>query len=536
MSEMAGVGGIQITAPADQRYDSILTPEALGFVAALCRRHQAQLQALLAARAERQAAFDAGALPDFLPETRAIRDGDWTVAPIPADLQDRRVEITSPVDRKLIINALNSGAQGYMADFEDSATPSWRVMMAGQVNLRDAVAGTITYAHPESGEHYALNTQTAVLHVRPRGLHMVEPNIQVDGQPAAAALVDFGLFLFHNAARLAEQGSGAYFYLPKLQSHHEAHWWRDVFEHAQAALGLQRGAIKATVLIETLPAAFEMDEILHALRDYAVGLNCSRWGYIFSTIKTLRAHDDRVLPDRQALGMDQHFLDSLSRLLCHTCHKRGALAIGGMANWVPVNNDPAANEKALDKVRADKRREIDIGYDGTWVAHPALVPVVAEVCAGSGAAKAADGAATCAVTTDDLLGRPTGEITEAGLRNNIGVCVQYIEAWLGGQGAVALYNLMEDAATAEICRVQVWQWLHHPGAALADGRAVTRELFESVLAEELDIIQAEVGHERFASGRFDAAGKLMHGLCTGDDCADFLTSAASEWLLRAQER
>lgn len=512
---------------SDGSFDSILTPEALAFVVELCRGHKPRLNELLAARSARQGDFDAGQLPDFRIDTQAIRDGDWRVADIPKTLQDRRVEITSPPERKLIINALNAGAQGYMADFDDSACPSWPVMMRGQVNLRDAVAGTITHTDADTGEAYALDAHTTQLHVRPRSLHLEEPNVPVDGQPAVAALVDVGLFLFHNAAPLAQQDAWPCVYLPKLHSHLEAQWWADVFKTAETELGLASGRIKATVIIETLPAAFEMDEILHALRQHAVALSFGRWGTIFSTIKTLRAHTDRVLPGRQQLGMDQPFLDSVSKLLCRTCHRRGALALGGMANWVPVHNDEAANDKALDKVRDDKRRELDNGHDGTWVAHPALVPVAAEVFDALDAPNQLDRTLDWAITADDLLARPSGEILEADLRNNIGVWVQYIEAWLGGQGAVALYNLMEDASTAEICRVQVWQWLHHPEATLADGRTVTSALFESVLAEELEIIRAEVGDARYEAGRFDEAAAHLSTLCLAEQCAESFTDVVT---------
>lgn len=523
-------GGYAVVGPTDADFACILTPEALGFVATLCRQHRPQLIELLAARKTRQARFDAGELPAFLADTQAIRDGDWRVADIPPALQDRRVEITSPPERKLVINALNAGAQGYMADFDDSACPIWPVMMRGQVNLRDAVAGSIDYTHPETGERYALGKQTTVLHVRPRSLHLAEPNLMVDDRPAIAALVDAGLFLFHNAANLVQQGSGPSFYLPKLESHHEAAWWAAVFSTAEASLGLTAGSIKATVIIETLPAAFEMDETLHALRDHAVGLSCGRWGSIFSATKALRAQPDRLWPGRQQLGMDQQFLDSLSKLLCQTCHRRGTLAIGGMANWVPVHNDEAANAKALGRIRADKQRELDNGHDGTWVAHPALVPTAAEVFHALDGQNQLQRPLDWGVTTDDLLAPPTGEILEADLRNNMGVFVQYIEAWLGGQGAVALYNLMEDASTAEICRMQVWHWLNHPAAALADGRSITAELFEAVLAEELDIIRAEVGDERYASGHFEAATQLMRELCTAQICAEFFAEAAGAML------
>lgn len=518
-------GDVTVAGPVDGELTDLLTPNALAFVGKLVCNHQARLRQLLEARELQQAKFDAGALPGFLPETQAIRDSDWRVAAIPPALLDRRVEITSPPERKLIINALNAGAQGYMADFDDSACPNWPTMMAGQRHLRDAVAGAIDYTHPDTGERYTLGQQTAVLHMRPRSLHLAEPGLAVGGQPAPAALVDVGLFLFHNAATLIEQGRGPFVYLPKLESHHEAAWWAEVFATAGAALDLASGSIKATVIIETLPAAFQMDEILHALRQHAVGLSCGRWGSMFSATKVLHAQPARRWPGRQQLGMDQRFLDSLSKRLCQICHRRGALAIGGMANWVPVHNDEAANTKALERIRADKQRELDNGHDGTWVAHPALVTTAAAVFEALDGPNQLKRQLDWGVTADDLLAMPAGEILEADLRNNIGVFVQYIEAWLGGQGAVALYNLMEDASTAEICRVQVWHWLQHPDAALADGRAITAELFDTVLAEELEIIRAEVGDERFDSGRYHQAAGYMRALCMAPKCAAHFTDA-----------
>lgn len=520
------IGGALMRSHTDPRYDAILTPEAVAFVAALNREFASATQALRERRRARQAGLDAGALPEFSDAGADVRAGDWTVAPIPAQLQDRRVEITGPAsDRKLVINALNAPVRGYMADLEDSQSPGWQGLLQGQLNLRDAVAGRMEHTDPETGRHYVLGDQPAMVLVRPRGLHLPEPRLRVDDQPAVAGLVDAGLFLFHNARALLDKGSGPYLYLPKLDGRDDACLWNDVLNRVQDELGIPRGTIKVTVLIETLPAAFEMDEILFELRTHAVGLACGRWGYMASAIKTLRGHAGYRWPGRQQLGMDQHFLDSLSKLLCRTCHRRGALAMGGTANWVPVHNDAAANDKALARVRADKRRELDNGHDGTWVAHPGLVDVAAEVFDTLDGPNQLTRALDWEIGADDLLAPAEGDITEADLRNNIGVFVQYLEAWLRGQGALALYNLMEDAATAEICRVQVWHWIAHPEAVLADGREVTAELFEAVLAEELEIIQAEVGEQRYADGRFDEAARLMHTLCTAETCAEFFADA-----------
>jgi len=488
----------------------------------LARAFEPRRRGLLAQRGERQRRLSGGELPDFLPETRAVREAAWTVAPIPPDLIDRRVEITGPVDRKMVINALNSGARVYMADFEDSNAPTWRNNIEGQLNLRDAVRRTIEYVGPDKKKTYTLAARTATLFVRPRGWHLVEKHVTVDGQAISASLFDFGLFLFHNAAALLARGTGPYFYLPKLESHLEARLWNDVFNFAQDELAIPRGTIRATVLIETILAAFEMDEILYELRDHSAGLNCGRWDYIFSVIKKFRHRPDFVLPDRARVTMDRPFLRAYVDLLVRTCHRRGVHAMGGMAAQIPIKDDPAANAAALEKVRADKRREVTAGHDGTWVAHPALVPIAMEIFN-----DAMPGPHQIAVTRDDvrvsardLLAVPDGEITEAGLRTNIDVGVQYLESWLRGVGCVPIYNLMEDAATAEISRTQVWQWVRH-GAKLADGRPVTAGLVQKILAVELDRLGGGGG-----GGRFELAARLFGEIATGAECPDFLTTVA----------
>ena len=463
---------VLLTASADGQAQ-LLTPGALEFLAGLHRGFEPLRQRRLAERLERQRGFDAGRLPDFRDDTRAIRDGDWKVAPLPDALRNRRVEITGPVDPKMVINALNSGANCFMADFEDSTSPTWANLVLGQRVLRKAVAGTLDWMAPDGARHYTLRPfeEQAVLLVRPRGWHLEEKHVLVDGQPMSASLFDLGVFAFHNAAALAAKDRGPYFYLPKLECMEEAALWNDVFDHVEQALGLPAGQMKATVLIETLPAAFEMDEILHALRGRIVGLNCGRWDYIFSYIKTLRAHPDRVLPERGQVTMDQSFLRAYSELLIQTCHRRGAHAMGGMAAQIPISGDAAANDAALAKVRADKLREVRAGHDGTWVAHPALIPLARtvfdermptshqqhvtrdDVCVGQA----------------DLLRAPIGTVTRAGFDNNVEVCVRYLAAWLDGNGCVPIHWLMEDAATAEIARTQLWQWLHHERIAKAAG-------------------------------------------------------------------
>ena len=510
----------------------MLTPDALAFVGDLVRRFAPRIRELLERRRAAQARFDAGATPDFLAETASVRSDGWTVAPEPADLQDRRVEITGPVDRKMIINALNSGAQVFMADFEDANSPTWANVVTGQANLMDAVRRTITYTS-EGGKQYALNESIATLLVRPRGFHLLERHCLVDGQPIPAMLFDFGMYFFHNAAALIAAGTGPYFYLPKLQSHLEARLWNDVFVRAQEALGIARGTIKATVLIETLPAAFEMDEILYELRDHSTGLNCGRWDYIFSSIKTLRNDPAFVLPDRGQVTMETPFLRAYVRLLIRTCHRRRAHAMGGMAAQIPIKDDPRANDAALEKVRADKLREVREGHDGTWVAHPALVDIAKRIFdQGMPAPNQLDRLRDdVRVTAAEMIESPTGTRTEAGLRLNIRVGIRYLEAWLGGQGAVPIYNLMEDAATAEISRTQIWQWLHH-GAALDDGRVVTHALVDQLTGEEFSRIRDEVGDARFESGHFDEARALFTQVATSSELQDFLTIPAYEVLTR----
>ncbi|NUM55522.1 MAG: malate synthase A [Candidatus Hydrogenedentes bacterium] len=523
--------GIAIRASLSPDFESILTPDALRFVARLVRLAEPRRQELLARRASRQRAFDAGQLPDFLPETNSVRDGDWTIAPTPADLQDRRVEITGPVDRKMVINALNSGAKMFMADFEDSHSPTWDGTIEGQINMRDAVDRTITYRSPE-GKSYKLNETIATLLVRPRGWHLNEKHFIVDGKPAPGGIFDFGLYFFHNAKNLIARGTGPYFYLPKLESHLEARLWNDVFCLAQDELGIPRSTIKATVLIETIPAAFEMDEILYELREHSAGLNCGRWDYIFSCIKRFKNHPARVFPDRAQVTMTTHFMHSYSLLAIKTCHRRGAHAIGGMAAQIPIKNDPAANEAALAKVRADKTREATDGHDGTWVAHPGLVPIAMEEF--DKVMKTPNQIHRMRedvnVTAADLLAMPEGQITEHGLRVNASVGIQYMEAWLRGTGCVPLYNLMEDAATAEISRAQVWQWVHNPRGVLNDGRKVTIELFRQIVKEELEKIRIEVGDTRYSGGKYELAARMFDEIIANEQLEEFLTLRAYEQL------
>src|SRR5467141_3544467 len=524
------IRGVQILAPAHPAQGRVLTPVALEFIVELQRRFNPRRVELLAARVERQKRLDAGEKPDFLPETKSIRESAWTVAPIPADLQDRRVEITGPVDRKMIINALNSGAKVFMADFEDSNTPTWSNQIEGQANLMDAVRRTITYADPATGKNYKLNERTAVLLVRPRGWHLPEKHVLVDGEPMSGALFDFALFFFHNAKDLLARGTGPYFYLPKIESHLEARLWNDVFVHAQAKLGLPKGTVRATVLIETIMAAFEMDEILWELRDHSAGLNCGRWDYIYSFIKKFAEDPNCVMPDRGQVTMTSHFLSSYSLLLIKTCHRREIHAMGGMAAQIPIRDDPQANEAAMDKVRADKQREAGDGHDGTWVAHPGLVAIAKEIFdrempqANQIARKRQD----VHVTASDLLAVPKGTITEAGLRQNLNVGIGYIEAWLRGIGCVPLYNLMEDAATAEISRAQLWQWVHHH-AVMDDGLPVTAEMVDAVIADELERAEATVDAQRYTA--YTKAAALMRELIRAPKFMDFLTVPAYERVL-----
>ena len=521
------IPGIQLPLEQPNLYDRILTPPAIGFVAHLHRKYEQRRRDLMKARAERQALLDAGkASFGFLPETRPIRDGAWTIAPVPPDLEDRRVEITGPVERKMVINALNSGASTFMADFEDSSTPTWDNMVRGQINLRQAVDRTIGFKSPD-GKCYQLNEKTATLIVRPRGWHMLERHVLVDGDPVSASLFDFGLFFFHNAEKLVANGSGPYFYLPKIESHLEARLWDHVFNEAESRMNLPRGTIKATVLIETLPAAFEMDEILYELRDHSAGLNCGRWDYIFSCIKKLR-RSDFVFADRAQVTMTAPFLRAYCQLLVKTCHRRNAHAMGGMAAQIPIKGDEVANDAAMAKVRADKEREASDGFDGTWVAHPGLVPIAKHIFdrampeANQIHRKRED---VCVKPADLLAFGPAGPITEQGLRTNINVSLQYVGSWLAGQGCVPINHLMEDAATAEISRSQIWQWIRSPRGELSDGRKVTVELFRRLLGEELRKVSSLPGA---STAKFDEAAWLLDRLVANDEFVDFLTEPAYE--------
>jgi malate synthase len=529
------VAGVEVRGRMGPRYGEILTRDALAFLAELHRHFDGKRTELIAARAERQKRFDAGELPEFPRETKHIRDDDsWRVAPIPADLKDRRVEITGPVDRKMIVNALNSGATHYMADFEDANAPTWANNLEGQINLKDRWAGKIDFTDPASKKRYAVGPNPAVLIVRPRGWHLPEAHLTVDGKPIAGALFDFGLYFFHNAKAQLARGTGPYFYLPKLESAREARLWNDVFMFAQEQLGIPPGSIKATVLIETLPAAFEMDEILWELRDHIAGMNAGRWDYIFSFIKTFAKSKDArfVLPDRSQVVMGQAFLGAYASLLVRTCHRRGAHAMGGMAAQIPIKNDPAANEAAFGKVRADKEREVREGYDGTWVAHPDLVPVAKEVFDRMlpQPNQVSRVRLHVNVLRDDLLKIHEGTKTEAGFRLNIRVGVQYIEAWLRGRGAVPIYNLMEDAATAEISRAQIWQWLK-AGAELEGGVKATPAFFERALQEEMQVVMREVGAANYARGRFPDAIRLFRELSLSEEFVPFLTIPAYELIV-----
>jgi len=504
----------------------VLTAEASAFLRKLATQFEPRRQELLARRRVVQQEIDNGKLPDFLPETAEIRQGDWKVAAIPNDLRDRRVEITGPVDRKMIINALNSGANVFMADFEDSNSPTWSNNIEGQRNLRDAVRGSIEYVSPE-GKKYQLGANRATLVVRPRGWHLNEKHFEVEGEPISASLFDFGLFFFHNAADLLSQGTGPYFYLPKMESHLEARLWNDVFCFAQDELEIPRGSIRATVLIETILAAFEMDEILYELREHSAGLNCGRWDYIFSFIKKFRAHPEFVLPDRSLVTMEAPFLSAYVELLIQTCHRRGIHAMGGMAAQIPIRNDAAANEQALDKVRRDKLREVKAGHDGTWVAHPGLVPVAKQIFDQymPEPNQIAKQRVNRTIKAQDLLAVPEGDITEAGLRWNIDVGLQYLHSWLQGSGCVPIYNLMEDAATAEICRAQVWQWVRH-GAHLKDARLVTEALVKEIIAQRTEELSSGSGNDE----KLRQAANILEELTTGREFPDFLTLASYDLL------
>jgi malate synthase len=532
MKNVSHPPGVEVRGEIKPQYRDILTPQALAFTAKIARKFEARRRELIALRAERQAEFDAGKLPDFLPATRHIRNGDWTVAPMPRDIQDRRVEITGPTDRKMVINALNSGSNVFMADFEDSNTPTWENVIEGQINLRDAVNRSISYESPE-GKRYALAERIATLFVRPRGWHLAERHVLVDGAPVSGAIFDFALYFFHNAKNLVARHSGPYFYLPKMESHLEARLWNDIFVSAQLELGLPVGTIKATALIETVLAAFEMDEILYELKDHSAGLNIGRWDYIFSCIKKFRSRDEFCLADRAHVTMTSPFLRAYALLLVKTCHRRNTFAMGGMAAQIPIKNDVAANEAALEKVRADKLREATDGCDGTWVAHPGLVSVAREVFDRHmpGPNQIDRKRDDVNVTAADLLEfQPERPITEAGLRNNISVGVQYLGAWLAGNGCVPVYNLMEDAATAEIARSQIWQWIRNPRGVLDDGRKVTRELVSRLITDELPRIRKMLGESGWRGGRYDEAAALFTDITLSESYTDFLTLPAYEML------
>ena len=519
---------VQVLGEIPQECEEILTPPALDFVAALAREFEPTRQSLMEARSQRQAGIDAGDSPDFLTETQSLRQSDWQVPPAPRDLSNRRVEITGPSsNRRMVINALNSGAQVYMTDFEDAHSPGWLQTLKGQINVRDAVRGTISDQTPD-GRQYRLNEETATLCVRPRGLHLPERHVLVDGRPLAGSFFDFGLTLFHNARKQLEQGTGPYFYLPKLQSHHEARLWNDIFEFAEDSLDLPQGAISPTVLIEHILAAFEMEEILHAFRDRPCGLNLGRWDYIFSYIKTFPQRPGSVFPDRAQVTMATHFLLSAAELLVHTCHKRGAHALGGMSAYIPRRDDPQANELAMAQVRADKEREASQGFDGAWVAHPGLVAPVLDVFQG---AFQGDNQLSripeVKITAEDLLQVPQGEVTEAGLRSNIGVTLQYLDAWIQGNGAVGINGLMEDAATAEISRSQLWQWLR-TGTQLSDGREVTENLYLHCRTEEVAKLLETPGRQK--PGALDKAVELLDYLVASPSFVEFLTAPGYRYL------
>ncbi len=522
---------IEVLGPEVPRAGEVLTPLALQLLSSLHRRFNARREELLRARLERQGELDAGALPDFLPATAAVRSAEWRVAPVPADLLDRRVEITGPVDRKMIINALNAPVRAFMADFEDSCSPTWENVIRGQVNLNDAVRRTISYADAATGKVYRLAERTATLIVRPRGWHLPEKHLRMNGEAVSASLCDFALFIANNHEALAARGTGPDYYLPKIESHLEARLWNEVFVATEEALGIRRGTIKATVLIETVLAAFEMDEILFELREHCAGLNCGRWDYIFSFIKKFRNRRDFLLPDRAAVTMERHFLKSYVDLLIHTCHRRGVHAMGGMAAQIPIRDDPGANEAAMARVRSDKLREARAGHDGTWIAHPGLAAIASEafeaVMPGPNQLKVLR--PEVRVSARDLLTVPDGEITEEGLRASIRVGVQYLEAWLRGNGCVPLYHLMEDAATAEICRAQLWQWLRH-GARTRDGEPITVERFDRLLTRELDRIHDEVGAARLTHGVFPTAVRLFEQMIKSESFDEFLTLPAYELL------
>ena len=524
--------GLELLRPVTGEQAEILTPDALEFFAALQREFNPRRLELLEARRQRKGALDRGELPGYQPDTEAIRQAPWQVSPVPEDLRNRRVEITGPVDRKMVINALNSGANCYMADFEDAHSPTWNATLEGQKNLCDAVRGTVEYSSLD-GKHYKLNPQVATLLVRPRGWHLTEKHIRVGRQPASASLFDFAIYFFHNARARLGRGSGVYFYLPKLEHHLEARLWNDIFVRAQQALDIPQGTIKATVLIEHILATFQMEEILYELRNHSAGLNCGRWDYLFSYIKTFARKAEFLVPDRAQVTMTTPFMRSYALSCIKTCHKRGAFAMGGMSAYIPVKSDPVANEKALHQVREDKRREATDGHDGTWVAHPGLVKVAKEEfdkVLGDKPNQIDRQRLDVSATAEQLIAVPTGTLTENGLRTNIRVGIQYLEAWLGGLGCVPLYNLMEDAATAEISRTQVWQWVHNPRGFLEDGRRVTLPLVRQLIGEELERIRRERGDERYRTGNFQAATQLFDDLIGSDQLEEFLTLKAYDLL------
>ena len=533
MTQYTPPAGMKITGTFKPEYADVLTPDALEFLAKLHRQFDARRVELLGRRAQRQKELDAGKLPDFLPETQPIRQADWTVAPVPADLQDRRTEITGPTDRKMVINALNSGAKMYMADFEDSNTPTWSNQVLGQVNMRDAVRKSISFTSPE-GKQYKLGSTIATLLVRPRGWHLTEQHVIVDGQPMSGALFDFGLYFFHNAKERIAQKSGIYLYLPKMESHLEARLWNDAFVFSQTELGVPQGTVKATVLIETILAAFEMDEILYELREHSAGLNCGRWDYIFSCIKKFRNSEDFILADRNLVTMTSPFMRAYSLLLIKTCHKRGAFAMGGMAAQIPIKSDALANDAAMAKVRADKEREANDGHDGTWVAHPGLVAMAQEAFdkVMTTPNQIAKQRPDVNMLASDLLDfKPQGPITESGLRTNINIGIQYMGAWLAGTGCVPIFNLMEDAATAEISRAQIWHWIRSPKGVLDDGREVTKELFSELVPQELAKVRDILGDQGYAQGKYEEGATMFEQLTLDENFVEFLTLPAYDYVV-----
>ncbi|AMW98275.1 malate synthase A [Rummeliibacillus stabekisii] len=525
-------GSIKIKGIENESTKQILSAEALRFVSSLHRQFNQRRLELLHFRQERQCQLDAGGTLDFLEETKSIREAKWEIAPLPEDLQDRRVEITGPVSRKMVINALNSGAKLFMACFEDATSPTWDNMIDGQVNLFDAIRKTISYSQPSNGKVYRLNDKVATLIVRPRGLHMEERHIEIDGEPVAGSFFDFGLYFFHNAKELIAQGTGPYFYLPKLESHLEARLWNDIFNYSEEYMGLAKGTIKATVLIETITAAFEMDEILYELKEHSAGLNCGRWDYIFSYIKRLRNHHEVILPDRSQVTMNSPFMRAYTQLCIQTCHKRNAPAMGGMAAQIPIKDNPQANELAFEKVREDKMREAKDGHDGTWVAHPGLVQVAMEQfdyymkTPNQIHRKRND----VYVTAADLLEVPTGSITEEGVRLNCSVGVQYIASWLRGNGAVPIYNMMEDAATAEISRTQIWQWIRHKKGNTIDGQKIDARYVQKILEEEVSILKNQLGEENYMQSRLDKASDIFKSLILQDTFEEFLTIPSYQFI------